>query len=192
MSDEQPTRMIKRTPDAEQERTKIFSGGTVSPTVTSQEPPVAVQKADAANSQGTAPEPVTRMISGTSKTPDQQDYIYELAAGWLVVVEGPGRGATREIFFGMNSLGRNPDQRIPLNFGDMEISRDSHAFIVYDEKQNDFYVQHGGKANLVRHNDRPVLSPVELTHGDMLSIGATKLMFMPLCSDTFNWTDVEA
>ncbi|MDJ0930641.1 FHA domain-containing protein [Breoghania sp.] len=61
--------------------------------------------------------------------------------------------------------------------------------MVYDEMQHDFYVRHGGKANLVRHNGKPVLAPTQLSHGDILDIGATKLMFVPLCSETFNWSD---
>lgn len=137
-----------------------------------------------------ATEPSTRVISSRSATRSDEaveDGGYELAAGWLVVVEGPGRGCSREIYFGMNSIGRGSEERIPLDFGDTTISREAHAYLVFDEKQSDFYLQHGGKSNLVRLNGAPVLSPLPLSNGDTIEIGATKLRFVPLCGDDFTW-----
>jgi len=108
-------------------------------------------------------------------------------AGWLVVVKGPGRGGFRPIFVGMNSVGRDAGQRISLNFGDDMISREEHAFIAYDEEERRFYLQHGGKANLVRLGGRPVLSPTELQPNDLIRIGKTTLRFIPLCGSEFAW-----
>ena len=79
----------------------------------------------------------------------------EPVAGWVVVVKGPGRGAFRPVYVGMNSVGRDPSQRVSLSFGDESISREEHAFITYDEEQRCFYLQHGGKSNLVRLGARP-------------------------------------
>lgn len=132
-------------------------------------------------------DPKTRVLTGHEETPTGQNVAHDLAVGWIVVIEGPGRGCTKEIFYGMNSIGRSSDERIPLDFGDTNISRTAHAYIVFDEKQSDFYIQHGGKSNLVRINDAPVLSPIPLKLGDIIEIGATKLMFVPLCGDTFKW-----
>jgi hypothetical protein len=110
-------------------------------------------------------------------------------AGWLVVVKGPGRGGFRPIFVGMNSIGRDANQRISLSFGDDMISREEHAFIAYDEETRQFYLQHGGKANLVRLAGRPVLSPAELQPYDLIRIGKTTLRFIPLCGPEFAWSD---
>jgi hypothetical protein len=110
-------------------------------------------------------------------------------AGWLVVVKGPGRGGFRPIFVGMNSVGRESNQRISLSFGDDMISREEHAFIAYDEEARRFYLQHGGKANLVRLGGRPVLSPTELEAYDLIRIGKTTLRFIPLCGPEFAWSD---
>jgi Biotin-requiring enzyme/FHA domain len=110
-------------------------------------------------------------------------------AGWLVVVKGPGRGGFRPIFVGMNSIGRDADQRISLSFGDDMISREEHAFIAYDEEARQFYLQHGGKANLVRLAGKPVLSPAELQPYDLIRIGKTTLRFIPLCGPEFSWSD---
>jgi hypothetical protein len=110
-------------------------------------------------------------------------------AGWLVVVKGPGRGGYRPVFVGMNSVGRDSGQRISLSFGDDSISREDHAYIAYDEEARRFYLQHGGKANLVRLGGRPVLSPTELNPYDLIRIGKTTLRFVPLCGPSFAWGD---
>lgn len=136
----------------------------------------------------------TRVISSSSRS--QQSSVkaeqgFELTAGWLVVIEGPGRGCSCEVYFGMNSIGRNSGERIPLNFGDTAISREAHAYVVFDDKQGDFYIQHGGKSNLIRLNDSPVLAPESLKRGDIIEMGNTKLMFVPFCDDNFSWKDAE-
>ena len=78
--------------------------------------------------------------------------------GWLVVRQGPGRGRFCPIFYGQNSLGRGGDQRIRVDFGDKRISREAHAFIVYDDIAQKFYLRDGGKTNLVRHNGELVMT----------------------------------
>lgn len=108
-------------------------------------------------------------------------------AGWFVVVKGPGRGGFRPIFVGMNSIGRDPGQRVSLAFGDEAISREEHAFVTYDEESRRFYIQHGGKANLIRIGAQPVLVPTELKANDRIRIGKTTLRFVPCCGAEFTW-----
>lgn len=108
-------------------------------------------------------------------------------AGWIVVLEGPGRGASFTILSGVSTIGRGADQTISLDFGDMSISRENHASIAYDEEQNRFYVGHGGKSNIVRRNGAPVLSTEELDDGDLIRIGKTTLRFVALCGPDFTW-----
>ena len=139
----------------------------------------------------------TRVISGFGNAPDTakqeqaEGMVFELAVGWLVVIKGPGKGCSREIYYGMNSVGRGEDERIPLDFGDNTISREAHAFVTFDEKQSKFYLSHGGKSNLVRLNDAPVLSAEPLSYGDHIEIGNTVLMFVPLCGEAFSWESTE-
>ncbi len=130
-------------------------------------------------------QPKTQFI----RAADNVDADADPVAGWLVVVKGPGRGGFRPVFVGMNSVGRDTDQRISLSFGDESISRADHAYIAYDEEQRRFYLQHGGKANLVRLSGRPVLSPTELNAYDLIRIGKTTLRFVPLCGEYFAWSD---
>lgn len=108
-------------------------------------------------------------------------------AGWLVIVEGPGRGKFRPVFYGQNAVGRNPDMKVVLDFGDSGISRDAHAFVIYDEVDRRFFIKDNGQSNLVRHNGAVVLKPTELRDRDLLSIGQTTLMFVALCDQNFDW-----
>lgn len=108
--------------------------------------------------------------------------------GWLVVVDGPGRGAAFSLHNGVAQIGRGEGQSIRLDFGDTSISRENHAAIAFDEEQNSFFIGHGGKANLVRCNSKPVLSTQELGPGDTIRIGETTLRFVPLCGPDFKWS----
>ena len=110
-------------------------------------------------------------------------------AGWVVVIKGLGRGDFRPIYAGMNSVGRDPSQRISLSFGDDFISREEHAFITYDEEQRRFYLQHGGKPNIIRLGSTPVLTPMEIQPYDLIRIGRTTLRFIPCCGANFSWSD---
>ncbi|MEM1387527.1 MAG: FHA domain-containing protein [Pseudomonadota bacterium] len=107
--------------------------------------------------------------------------------GWLIIIEGPGRGASFTLFSGLTQIGRGEEQTISLNFGDHSISRENHASIAYDDEDNLFYLGHGGKANIVRLNGRPVLSTEDLSNGDLIRIGETTLRFVALCGTDFAW-----
>ncbi|MCU4652775.1 FHA domain-containing protein [Roseibacterium sp. SDUM158016] len=108
-------------------------------------------------------------------------------AGWIVVVDGPGRGAFFAVTMSVSSIGRGDDQAIRLNFGDPSISRQNHAAIAYDAEQNRFFLGHGNKSNIVRRNGMPVLATEELFDGDVIRIGKTSLRFVALCGEGFTW-----
>jgi hypothetical protein len=129
----------------------------------------------------------TELIRGAGAGPGVQS---DPVAGWLVVLKGPGRGGFRPIFVGMNSIGRDANQRVSLSFGDESISREEHAFITYDEESRTFYLQHGGKSNLVRLGRDPVLTPTELKPNDVIRIGKTTLLFVACCGPDFTWSEV--
>lgn len=117
----------------------------------------------------------------------------QFPVGWLIVLEGPGRGASFTLTGGVSKIGRGQDQAVRLDFGDTSISRDNHAAIAYDEERRTFFIGHGGKANLVRLNDMPVLSTETITHDDQIRIGETTLRFIALCGPDFSWdTEGEA
>jgi len=111
---------------------------------------------------------------------DEANYV----VGWLVVIEGAGKGQARPIQSGINTIGRAPDQTIPLYFGsnsDGEISRRDHTRIIYDTRSNDFKLIHGASRNLTYLNDESVLEITVLKAYDRIGIGKTTLLFLPLC-----------
>ena len=74
---------------------------------------------------------------------------------------------------------------------DNMISRDKHAIIIYEPKGNIFIIQAGESKELFYLNDSVVLSPTEMKPYDTITIGASKLLFVPFCSDNFNWNDIK-
>lgn len=115
----------------------------------------------------------------------------EFPVGWIIVINGPGRGSCFTMFTGVSQIGRGEDQAVRLDFGDTSISRNNHAAVAYDDEQGKFFLGHGGKSNLVRLNGKPVLSTEELTNGDLVRIGETTLKFVALCGEEFTWASSE-
>ena len=109
--------------------------------------------------------------------------------GWVVVASGPGRGECFALSSGMSQIGRGEDQAVQLDFGDNSISRTNHAAIVFDSETSEFLLGHGGKSNIVRLNDKPLISNEALKSGDVIRLGETVLRFVGLCDKTFNWAD---
>lgn len=118
--------------------------------------------------------------------------IADPVTGWLVVIQGPGRGQSLKLGLGLNGVGRAPGQRISLNFGDEGISRENHAVVTYDPRGRKFYLQHGGGSNLTYIGDEPVLQPRELKSGEDISLGSTVIRFVAFCGPDFGWDVVGA
>lgn len=132
-------------------------------------------------------ESVPGLSSGTGAAKVQSEPV----VGWLVVLEGPGKGNHRPVYNGSNTIGRNSNQRIPLDFGDGSISGEQQAFLVYDSKKRQFQiVPNLGRPNLVHLNDSALLSNSELKARDKITMGQTTLLFVPLCGPDFDWSDM--
>ena len=105
--------------------------------------------------------------------------------GWLICIEGPGRGSDYRLHAGYNYIGREQgDVRIS---GDQQISRQNHAMVAFDEETCTYFVGPSAGRNLIRVNGKPVLNPVELQNYDVITIGTTKVMFVGLCGPHFSW-----
>ena len=133
--------------------------------------------------------------AGAADTTPQEtrahDPMADPVTGWLVVVDGPGKGQVCPLGYGSNSLGRGEDARVRLEFGDDHISRGEHATVTYDPRGRKFYLQHGGGKNLTYLDDDPVLSPTTLNPRQAFTIGETTLQFIPFCGPEFDWQDTE-
>lgn len=110
--------------------------------------------------------------------------------GWLVVLEGPGKGRSIQLGYGLNSIGRARSERVSLDFGDTMISNTDHAKIIYDDRG--FYISHGSGKNVTKVNGTLVPNMIELKNFSTIDLTkSTRLAFVALCSATFDWSDLE-
>lgn len=113
---------------------------------------------------------------------------HEPVVGWLVCTRGKLQGKSFELKEGMNHIGRAVDMDIPLVY-DTAVTKHRHVTIVFDARNMKYMVLSGGSKNLVYINGNPLLETVELHIYDRILVGNTELMFVPLCSEQFNWGD---
>lgn len=162
----------------------------------------SVRTQKSANSRGAKGRVKTRLLGFSAPSSQAHDPLSPAAqpsaatqahfpVGWLVVVDGPGKGASFSLFDGLTQIGRGEGQTVRLDFGDNTISRDNHAAIAFDAEQRRFFFGHGGKANLVRLNSQPVLSTETLPPNSIIRIGETTLRFVALCGEDFVWSHTE-
>ncbi len=168
-------------PDAPQPANAVTEPLTVSQPVVSQ--PVASQPANVTVpivSDDDRTLPVTAdMLDGMAEKPAP-------VVGWLVCTDGVNKGTDYRLHQGRNFIGRSPEMDVCI-LGDNTVSRSSHAIVVYDPRSNVYLAQPGSSKELFYVNDKLVLNPVELKTMDLLNIGDTKLMFVPLCGEQFHW-----
>lgn len=106
--------------------------------------------------------------------------------GWLVCIEGPDKGKDYRIRSEKNFIGRDSSMDIAIS-GDMSISRRNHALVSYNPKNNSFRLYPGESHGIVYCNDEEVFSAVMLNRGDIIELGDSKLIFVPLCGEDFKW-----
>ncbi len=111
----------------------------------------------------------------------------EPVVGWLVCIDGPVRGVDFRIHSGYNYLGREIGD-IHIH-GDSQISREKHAVVSYYAKRRTFHIGPADGRNIIELNDEPVFSPVEMKAYDIITVGSTKLMLIPLCGPQFDWIE---
>lgn len=114
----------------------------------------------------------------------------EPVVGWMVATEGPHFGQDFKLKTGRNFIGRANGMDVCLN-QDQSVSRDKHAIVLYEPKSNLFLVQPGDAKELFYLNDKVVLTATEIKAYDVLTLGKTKMLFIPCCSDKFNWDSVK-
>lgn len=133
----------------------------------------------------------TVVIGPRPRPQPQDDGMDDPVVGWLVVVEGPGKGKAMELGYGSNPVGREETNGVQLNFGDIKISRSKHATVTYDHRGRKFYVEKGSGRNPTHLNGAIVLAATELPAQGHIEVGETVLRFVPLCGDAFDWQDAK-
>lgn len=113
---------------------------------------------------------------------------FDPVVGWLVCIEGVMKGQDFRIRPEKNFIGRSEEMHIYLA-GDNGISRKNHAVISYNPMERNFFLIPGDGVGLVYHNNEAVYSPVELTTYDLIQMGKSKFIFIPLCGMHFEWNN---
>ena len=111
--------------------------------------------------------------------------------GWFVVVKGPGLGQSVNLGSGMNSVGRDPSERVSMPFGDTLISSKDHVRVIYDDETRAFLIAPGGGSNVTKVNKQIVASPIALENYALVQLSKqTHVRFVAFCNDQFDWSDL--
>ena len=158
-------------------RSGNYAGGPLDTTFFANPTPTPVQEYDAT-------QPVRSFINpiGHQTSPMLP------VVGWLVCIDGPSKGRDYRIHSQNNFIGRSRSMDICIE-GDNTISSERSAVLSYDDMNRIFYFAPGQSLNLVRLNGNALMMPMELHAYDELTIGKTKLLFVPLCGERFDWND---
>lgn len=140
---------------------------------------------------GSSSSPKTTILTfSDDKTSDSVSKHVLPVAGWLVIIDGEGKGKDFRLIQGENKIGRDASMEVCLDFGkqsDASVSRDAHAIVVYDNHSNEFFVERGSSRNLPTINGKTVRRDQDLQANDIIQLGETQLMFFPFCGDKFKW-----
>ena len=105
--------------------------------------------------------------------------------GWLICMNGTEKGKDFRLHSEKNFVGRSTSMDVVL-IDDKTIARDKHCSIQYDPKGNAFYVA-PENGNITYMNDKMINSPMEIKDGDEITIGETRLVFVPFCKEERTW-----
>lgn len=113
----------------------------------------------------------------------------EPPVGYLICISGEDTGTGFPLKSGNNSLGRSASMDVIIM--DEKVSRSKQAFVMYEPRKREFFVKPGESSGLCYLNDDVVLGPTKMKQFDLIQLGDTKLMLIPVCCDRFSWDDYE-
>lgn len=121
-----------------------------------------------------------RTISPTEE--NKPDYF---VTGWLVCIKGPDRGHSFSLYHGYNTIGYSRSNTISLS-KDITVEKNVHCSVVYDGKNNVFYLVPEHSSNTCLNGER-ITGPTTLEREAVIKIGETELEFIPFCQGTRKW-----
>ncbi|MBQ2904658.1 MAG: FHA domain-containing protein [Clostridia bacterium] len=110
----------------------------------------------------------------------------EPVVGWIICVEGEYMGESFSLKSGRNNIGRSLAMDIALA-KEKSVSRERHASITYEPNKMKFYIQSGESSGLTYVNDELIMMFTELNDYDVITLGASKFVFLRLCGEKFSW-----
>jgi hypothetical protein len=105
---------------------------------------------------------------------------------FVVVIEGPDKGASFTLRAGRSFIGRGSGSDIELS-GDEAVSREGHALISYDARKNSFLAASGQGRQITYLNGEELVDPKPIKAYDIIEVGRSKLSFLPFCGEAFSW-----
>ena len=132
--------------------------------------------------------PKTMPLTPPTFLSEENATTFDPVVGWLVCIEGSTKGTDYRIHSQNNYIGRSAKMDISIP-EDSHISAENSAIIAYDNEDRVFYFGPCSGRNIVRVNGKPALSVEKIEAYDVLTIGTTKLLFVPLCGDRFDWNE---
>lgn len=121
--------------------------------------------------------------------------ILKPVTGWLVCLEGAGKGRDYRIVAEKNFIGRSGEMDIRI-VGDETVCQRNHGILVYDPEKNRTVLLPGDSQGLVYVLDdedqwEAVYESKVLAAGDRIKIGSSIFLFVPMCGENdgfmFNW-----
>lgn len=106
--------------------------------------------------------------------------------GWLVCIDGKEKGTDYKLRGQINTIGRSEKMDVCIK-GDKTISSENHARLSYSEKTNRFKIIPAESRNIIYLNGEEVFTAETLNPYDVIDLGETKVLFVPLCCDKFTW-----
>lgn len=145
---------------------------------------------------GSGNQTVAQASGGASPGPDRSKTVgiiktkigIDPAVGFLVCITGPHRGADFRLVGGRNFIGRAAAMDVALA-DDETISRERHALLTYDAKHNQFSLSPGQGRGITYLNNAPVEAVQPLKAYDIIEVGQSQLIFLPLCGESFQWKE---
>ena len=120
-------------------------------------------------------------------TESDMDYLPRIhARAFLVCIEGPMTGASFVFQENKAIIGRQKNYEIAL-FRDPSVSRSPHGVIRYDKDTLTYTVSKADPEKKVSVNGTFIEEDAVLNMYDIIGIGQSRLLFMPVCSDKFSW-----
>ena len=112
------------------------------------------------------------------------------AVGFLICIAGPHKGNDYKLVAGRNFIGRAAAMDVTLADDDT-VSRESHALVTYAAKHNTFSLSPGQGRGITYCNDEQVEMVRSLHAYDVIEVGKSQLLFLPLCGEQFRWDEAE-
>ncbi len=111
----------------------------------------------------------------------------DFVTGWLVCVSGPEKGRDYRLHHGFNKIGRAYNMDVYIA-EDMYISKDGHCSVVYDAKDNLFYLVPSNGC-ITYLNGEVLQESTQIQSGDILHIGQSEFEFIAFCRGNRCWKE---